>query len=92
MSSVATIKENNNNNNKRNTSFFEKPSHVEDTLSGRGLGVLAGGRGRLHLLCVGELREQTSHKVLPALVLLPPVDEHLVLSGRARGRESEGGS
>lgn len=53
--------------------------HSEDTLSGGGLGVLAGGRGRLHLLSVGELREEPGLEVLPPLVLLPTVDEHLVL-------------
>lgn len=87
MSSAGAIKENNNKNN-INVKHIIKYEHwaslkidVEDTLSSRGLGVLAGGRGRLHLLRVGELREQSSHKVLPALILLPPVDEHLVLSG-----------
>lgn len=87
MSSAIAIKENNNKNNNdvKNIIKYEHwaslKKDVEDTLSGWGFGVLAGGRGRLHLLRVGELREQTSHKVLPTLVLLPPVDEHLVLSG-----------
>lgn len=62
----------------------------EDTLSRRALGVLAGRRGRLHLLCVGKLCEETRFEILPAFVLLPAVDEHLVLrdnkgdSGRLR--------
>lgn len=62
----------------------------EDTLSRCALGVLAGRRGRLHLLCVGELCEKTRFEILPALVLLPTVDEHFVLrdnkgdSGRLR--------
>lgn len=51
----------------------------EDTLSGRTLGVLAGRRGRLHLLRVGELREKARFEVLPAHVLPPAVDEHSVL-------------
>ena len=52
---------------------------VSDTLSRVGLGVLSGRSGGLHLLCVGELREHAGLKVLPALVLLSAVDEHLVL-------------
>lgn len=51
----------------------------EDTLSGRTLGVLAGWCGRLHLLCVGKLREKTCFEILSALILLPTVDEHFVL-------------
>lgn len=59
----------------------------EDTLSRWALGVLAGRRGRLHLLCVGELREEARFKILPALVLLPAVDEHFVL----RDNKGDGG-
>lgn len=54
----------------------------EDTLSGRRLNVLAGRRGRLHLLCVGELCEKASFEILSALVLLPSVAEHFVLKDR----------
>lgn len=57
---------------------------VEDTLSSGRLCVLARRRGRLHLLRVGELCEKTGHEVLPALVLLPPIDEHLVLRDKPR--------
>lgn len=52
---------------------------VEDTLSRRTLCVLAGWRGCLHLLCVWKLCEETRLEILPALVLLPTVDEHFVL-------------
>lgn len=52
---------------------------AEDTLSRRTLCVLAGRRGRLHLLCVGKLSEKTCFEILSALVLLPSVDEHFVL-------------
>lgn len=55
-----------------------------DTLSVGILDVLTGRRGGLHLLGVGELREETGLKVLPALVLLAAVDEHFVL-GRGGG-------
>lgn len=51
----------------------------KDTLSRGTLGVLAGWRGRPHLLCVGELCEKTCFEILPALVVLPTVDEHFVL-------------
>lgn len=59
---------------------------AEDTLSRGALCVLAGRRGRLHLLGVGKLREQARFEVLPALVLLPAVDEHLVLRDEERRR------
>lgn len=51
----------------------------EDTLSRGRLCVLAGRRSRLHLLCVGKLREKTRFEILPALILLPTVDEHFIL-------------
>lgn len=59
---------------------------AQDTLSRGRLGVLAGRRGRLHLLRVGKLREEPRFKVLPALVLLPAVDEHFVLGGGGKER------
>lgn len=60
---------------------------LEDTLSGRAPDVLAGrGRG-LHLLSVGELSEQSGLKVLAPLILLPPIDEHLILKN-TRNRHS----
>lgn len=52
------------------------------------LDVLAGWGGSLHFLSVGELGEQPGLEVFPALVLLPPVDEHLVLETK---RERGGG-
>ena len=57
----------------------------EDTLSRGDLDIIAGSCGGLHLLSVGELGEQPGLKVLPALVLLPSVDKHLVL-GAHRSR------
>ena len=57
----------------------------EDTLSRGDLDIITGSCGGLHLLGVGELGEQPDLKVLPALVLLPSVDEHLVL-GAHRSR------
>ena len=54
---------------------------VLDTLAGGRLDVLARRRGGLHLLGVGKLGQHTGLKVLTPLVLLPPVDEHLVLGG-----------
>jgi len=59
----------------------------EDTLSRRTLCVLAGRRGRLHLLCVGKLCEETRLDVLSALVVLPSVDEHFVLKDNTKNRE-----
>ncbi len=57
----------------------ESMPRAEDTLSWWRLCVLAGWRRCLHLLCVWKLCEKTSYEVLPALVLLPTVDEHFVL-------------
>ena len=58
----------------------------EDTLLGRGLDVLSWGRGAGHLLGVGKLGQQPQAEVFSPLVLLPPVDEDLVLQVR-RARE-----
>lgn len=61
---------------------------TEDTLSGRGLGVLAWWCGRLHLLRVGKLREEARFEILSALILLPTVDEHFVLKDNKDNSET----
>ena len=61
---------------------------AEDTLSRGTLCVLAGCCSRLHLLCVGKLCEETCFEVLPALVLLPTVDEHFVLEDNKENSET----
>lgn len=63
---------------------------VEDTLSSGTLCVLAGWCGRLHLLCIGKLREETCFEILPALILLPTVDEHFVLKDNKENSENLG--
>lgn len=57
----------------------KKSALRKDTLAGRMAELITGGGGGLHLLSVGELCEQPRLKVLPSLVLFPPVDEHLIL-------------
>lgn len=51
----------------------------KDTLAWGVLHVIPGGRGGVHLLCVGELTHELHLKVFSPLVLLPTVDEHFVL-------------
>lgn len=58
----------------------------EDTLLGGGLDVLSWGRGAGHLLSVGKLGQQPQAEVFSPLILLPSVDEDLVLQVR-RTRE-----
>lgn len=53
------------------------------------LGVLAGRGRRLHHLRVRKLGEETSFQILPALVILPPVDEHFVLRDEKEEEEGE---
>lgn len=56
---------------------------AKDTLARGGFDVISRGGRCLHLLSVGELRQQPRLKVLAALVLLAPVDEHFVLQTEA---------
>lgn len=51
----------------------------KDTLARGKADLIVGGSGSLHLLSVGELCEQPCLKILPPLVLFPPVDKHLIL-------------
>lgn len=60
----------------------------KDTLSRGTLCVLTGRRGRLHLLCIGELCEKTCFEILPALILFPTVDEHFVLQDNKEDSEN----
>lgn len=55
----------------------------KDTLARGGFDVITRGGRCLHLLGVGELCQQPRLKVLTALVLLAPVNEHFVLQTEA---------
>lgn len=54
----------------------------KDTLLGGGLDIISWGGGAGHLLGVGKLGQQPQAEVFSPLVLLPPVDEDLVLHVR----------
>lgn len=56
----------------------------KDTLLGGRLDIISWGGGAAHLLRVGKLGQQPQAEVFSPLVLLPPVDEDLVLQVRTR--------
>lgn len=62
----------------------------KDTLAWGVLHVIPGGRGCVHLLCVGELAHQLHLEIFSSLILLPSVDEHFVLQRNDTHQRSQG--